>query len=258
MTDIDLIYDSDCPNVGQSRANLRRALEMAGLPARWREWIRTDAQTPEHLSRFGSPVILVDGRDVAGLEALDGTGACRIYQDESLKRRGVPGVSMILAALHGKPPEEGVPPGARTGLLSTLAVVPGMLAAFLPALTCPACWPAYAGLLSSLGIGFLWEGPYLLPITVALLGIALTALAHGGSQRRGYGPLVLGSVGSVVVILAKFLFHRPWVAAVAASLILAASVWNAWPKKMADRSCPACQATGKSGARTLSAKGETS
>src|SRR5207245_6902386 len=130
--------------------------------------------------------------------------------------------------------------------------------AFLPALTCPACWPAYAGLLSSLGIGFLWEGPYLLPITVALLGIALAALAHGARRRRGYGPLVLGSVGSVVVILAKFLFHRPWIAAVAAGMILAASAWNAWPKKMAHRSCPACETTGKSGARTLSAKGETS
>jgi len=164
---------------------------------------------------------------------------------------------MIFAALHGKP-EEGVPPGARTRLLSTLAVLPGTLAALLPALTCPACWPAYAGLLSSLGIGFLWTGPYLLPITVALLGIALAALAHGARQRRGYGPLVLGSVGSVVVIFAKFLFHRPWFAAVAAGLILTASVWNAWPKKLARRSCPACEATGMSGAKTLSAEGETS
>jgi len=257
MAEIDLIYDPDCPNAGQARTSLRRALEMAGLPGRWREWVRTDPQTPGHLRGFGSPTILVDGRDVAGGEPIDGTGACRIYQDESLQRRGVPSVSMIFAALHGKP-EEGVTPGARTSLLSTLAVVPGTLAAFLPSLTCPACWPAYTGLLSSLGIGFLWEGPYLLPITVALLGIALAALAHGARQRRGYGPLVLGGVGSVAVILAKFLFHRPWIAAVAAGLILAASVWNAWPKKTAHRSCPACEATDKSGAATLSAKGETS
>ena len=257
MLEIDLIYDADCPNAGPARINLRRALELAGLPGRWREWTRTDMATPHELRRFGSPTILVNGRDVAEGQPLDGTGACRIYQDESLQHRGVPGVSMIFAALHGKP-EEGSLPGARSRLLSTLAVVPGTLAAFLPALTCPACWPAYAGLLSSLGIGFLWEGPYLLPITVALLGIALAALAHGASQRRGYGPLALGGIGSVAVILAKFLFYRPWFAAVAAGLILAASVWNAWPKKMAHRSCPACQATDKSGATTLSAKGETS
>ena len=255
MPDLDLIYEPDCPNAGLARTNLRRALEMAGRPPRWREWSRTDAQTPEHLRRFGSPTILVDGRDVAGGEPIDGTGACRIYQDESLQRGGVPSVSMIFAALHGKPGES-VPQGARTGLLSTLAVLPGTLAAFLPALTCPACWPAYAGLLSSLGIGFLWKGPYLMPITVALLGIALAALAHGARQRRGYGPLVLGSVGSVFVIFARFLFHRPWFAAVAAGLILTASVWNAWPKKLARRSCPAREATGRSAGRPLSAKGE--
>lgn len=257
MSDVDLVYDPDCPNADQARTNLRRALEMAGLPARWREWVRTDIATPDDLRRFGSPTILVGGRDIAGSEPLDGTGACRIYQDENLHRRVVPSVSMIFAALPGKP-EESAPPGAKAGLLSTLAVVPGTLAAFLPALTCPACWPAYAGLLSSLGIGFLWKGPYLLPITVALLGIALGALAHGARQRRGYGPLALGSVGSVAVILAKFLFHRPWIAAVAAGLVLAASVWNAWPKKMTRRSCPACETPGKSGARTLSAKGEPS
>jgi len=257
MSPIDLIFDADCPNARQARINLRRALELAGFPGRRREWVRTDVATPHDLRRFGSPTILVGGRDVAGAEPLDGTGACRSYQDENLQRSGVPSVSMIFAALHENP-EEIVPPGARAGLLRTLAVVPGTLTAFLPALTCPACWPAYAGLLSSLGIGFLWEGPYLLPITVALLGIALAALAHGARQRRGYGPLILGSVGSVAVILAKFLFHRSWIATVAAGLILAASVWNAWPKKLTRRSCPACEATGRRGARTLSVKGEPS
>src|SRR5712692_1234689 len=70
MRDLDLIYEHDCPNAGQARTNLRRALEMAGRPPRWREWSRTDAQTPEHLRRFGSPTILVDRRDVAGGEPL--------------------------------------------------------------------------------------------------------------------------------------------------------------------------------------------
>ena len=124
MTEITLIYDADCPNADQARINLRRVLEMAGLPGRWREWVRTDMATPHDLRRFGSPTILVGGRDVAGGEPLDGTGACRIYQDENLQRRGVPGVSIIFAALHGKP-EESVPPGARAGLLSRTALIPG-------------------------------------------------------------------------------------------------------------------------------------
>jgi mercuric ion transport protein len=257
MAEIDLIHDADCPNANQARINLRRALEIAGLPARWREWIRTATTTPQDLRRFGSPTILVDGRDVAGLEPLDGTGACRIYQGENLQYQGVPAVSTILAALHGKPGES-VTPRPKAGLLSSMAVVPGTLAAFLPALSCPACWPAYAGLLSSLGIGFLWKGPYLLPITVVLLGIALVALAHGARQRRGYGPLALGTIGSITVLLAKFFLERPWSANVAAGLILAACVWNAWPKKMARRSCPACESESRGAAAAFSAKGETS
>ncbi len=66
MPDIDLICDADCPNARQARINLRRALEMAGFPGGWREWVRTDVATPHDLRRFGSPTILVDGRDVAG------------------------------------------------------------------------------------------------------------------------------------------------------------------------------------------------
>lgn len=245
MARIDLVYDADCPNAGQTRINLGKAMEMAGLPARWREWIRTDPATPQDLRRFGSPTILVDGRDIFGGRPLDGAGACRIYPGEKLERHGAPGVPMILAALHGNP-QGSLPPHARIGLLSNLAVVPGTLAAFLPTLGCPACWPAYAGLLSSMGIGFPWQGTYLLPITVLLLAIALAALGYGAGRRRGYGPLVLGSAGSVTMLLAKFLFSLPWVANVAAGSILAASLWNAWPKKKARRSCRACEAGARS------------
>lgn len=257
MTEIDLIHDVDCPNAGQARINLRRALEMARLPARWREWIRTAPTTPHDLLRFGSPTILVDGKDVAGVEPLDGADACRIYQDGNLRLKRVPAVSMILAALD-RTPEESLASRPGAGFLSSLAVIPGTLAAILPALSCPACWPAYAGLLSSSGIGFLWQGPYLLPITLALLGIALAALGYGARRRRGYGPLILGGVGSVALLLAKFVVHRPWIATAAAGLILAASVWNAWPRKIKRRSCPACEAGDRSGAETLSAKGEVS
>jgi|GEM_PF-2330127 len=31
---------------------------------------------------------------------------------------------------------------------------------------CPACWPAYAGVLSALGLGFLLESAYLLPMVM--------------------------------------------------------------------------------------------
>ncbi len=47
--------------------------------------------------------------------------------------------------------------------------VPGTLISFLPVGLCPACWPVYTGLLSSLGLGFLFQDSYLAPLTVAFL-----------------------------------------------------------------------------------------
>ena len=43
------------------------------------------------------------------------------------------------------------PPSPRAGWRSSLATLPGIALAFLPKIACPACWPAYAGVLSSLG-----------------------------------------------------------------------------------------------------------
>lgn len=65
--------------------------------------------------------------------------------------------------------------GYRIGLNST--TLPAIGVAFLPKSACPACWPAYAGLLSTFGISFVDYGPYLLPLTSLFLVIALAALA---------------------------------------------------------------------------------
>src|SRR5258708_12119466 len=56
----------------------------------------------------------------------------------------------------------------RLGLLT----IPGAAISLLPILACLLCWPAYAALLSSLGLGFLGNSAYLLPLTGALLALA--------------------------------------------------------------------------------------
>ncbi|HJZ97316.1 MAG TPA: hypothetical protein VKE70_12480, partial [Candidatus Solibacter sp.] len=61
----------------------------------------------------------------------------------------------------------------------------------LPKLMCPMCWPAYAGVVSALGLGFLISTKYLLPLTVAFLGITAAARGFRTSRRHGYGPLWL-------------------------------------------------------------------
>jgi mercuric ion transport protein len=70
---IDLVYFDGCPNAEAARANLR-ALMSDGS---WREWNLSSADTPERFRRYGSPTVLVDGRDVTGEGETTGAVACR-------------------------------------------------------------------------------------------------------------------------------------------------------------------------------------
>ncbi len=79
----------------------------------------------------------------------------------------------------------------------TVAALPGIGVSLLPKLMCPACWPAYAGLVSALGLSVLISAKYLLPLTVGFLAITALALGYHASRRHGYGPLWLGLVAVV-------------------------------------------------------------
>jgi len=99
MIEIELIYDSDCPAAPQARENLREAMLRAGLAPRWVEWERSSPDAPERVRAYGSPTILIDGRDVAGNEAT-GAACCRIYQPQPGRFAAVPPIELILAALR--------------------------------------------------------------------------------------------------------------------------------------------------------------
>ena len=127
----------------------------------------------------------------------------------------------------------------------SLAVVPGIGVSLLPKLMCPLCWPAYAGAVSALGLGFLISTKYLLPLTVAFLTVTAAALGFRASQRRGYGPLWLGLASSAVILIAKFYFDVPQAVYAGVGLLIAASVWNSWPRRaVLTPVCPACVPVG--------------
>jgi mercuric ion transport protein len=123
----------------------------------------------------------------------------------------------------------------------SLAVLPGIGVSLLPKLVCPMCWPAYTGLISALGLGFLISTKYLLPLTVACLAIAAAALGFRASRRHGYGPFWLGLVAAAVILTGKFYFDAAQAAYAGVGLLIAASVWSSWPRR-ATRTpvCPAC------------------
>ncbi len=120
----------------------------------------------------------------------------------------------------------------------TVAALPGIGVSLLPKLMCPACWPAYAGLVSALGLGFLISAKYLLPLTVGFLAITALALGYHASRRHGYGPLWLGLVAAAVIVTGKFYIDAARATYTGVALLVAASVWNSWPCRAA--AVPSC------------------
>lgn len=112
----------------------------------------------------------------------------------------------------------------------SIATLPGIGVSLLPKAVCPICSPAYAALLSSVGLGFLGSATYLLPVTVTLLAVSVGSLFFRASNRRGLGPFRLGLVAAVCVLVGKFWFDSPATSYVGVGVLIIASIWNAVPK----------------------------
>lgn len=240
MPTVEFVYEKSCPNIAAARKQLIAAFGAAGVAPAWSEWEVGDPDTPDHVRSYGSPTILVDGKDVSGLPLEEASSCCRIYTLDG-DARGVPPLDQIVTALT-----PGYEPGKPSGTLHlNAAMVPSIGAALLPKLACPACWPAYAGLFSSLGIGFIDYTPFLLPLTGAFLAVAVFALAYRATTRRGYGPFGLGVVGAGIVLIGKFGFDSDPAMWAGLGVLVAASLWNTWPMRSKSQSgqtagCPAC------------------
>src|SRR5205807_9787596 len=113
----------------------------------------------------------------------------------------------------------------------SLVTIPGVGVSLLPKLACPLCWPAYAGLLGSVGLGFLISARYLLPVTAVFLVVAVGALAFRANRRQGHGPFVLGLFAALGVLVGKFWWGSNPAMYAAVAMLVIASVWNAWPHR---------------------------
>ncbi len=119
------------------------------------------------------------------------------------------------------------------------------LLAFLTRLLCPACWPMYAGILSSMGLGFLMQKAWLMPLTVITLLFVISSLAYRANTRRGLAPFVLGIFGATALLSGQFIFPSlatgtglfegviisKWSIDAGAIILITASIWNGWPRK---------------------------
>ena len=231
---VELIYDADCPNVAESRANLLQAFTAARLEAKWTEWERSSPLSPAYAAGFGSPTILVDGRDIAGEKQGEHTSCCRLYASAEGRYSSAPSVELMKTSLAPATPV----PKTNNWKQSFLAV-PGIVLSVLPFGGCPLCWPVYAGILSALGLSFLLSSAYLLPLTVLFLFVSVFTLAFRARERRGYGPFALGLAATALVLWGKFSWQSNVIAYAGVGLLITSSLWNSWPHRTATQ-CPKC------------------
>jgi mercuric ion transport protein len=241
VIEVELIYDRDCPNSAGARANLLRACAQADVPAKWTEWERSSPGVPERARHVASPTVLVNGQDVAGTHPIDGQASCRLYRSPDGRQSGVPPTEFIAASLaRAKASERRRSNGP--SWLRNLTTVPGIVVGLLPNLTCPACWPAYAGLLSALGLGFLMSSAYLFPLTAALLLLAVGTIALRARERHRYGPFILGLVAAATLLAGKFALDSRIMTYGGIAVLIAASIWSSWPRRLSTAPCPHCHA----------------
>ena len=231
---VELIYDADCPNVAETRANLLQALAAAHLAAEWTEWERSSASSPPYAAYFGSPTVLVEGRDVAGESPREHISCCRLYAFAKGRYSGAPSVELMKTFFT-----QATPAAKTNNWKRSFLAVPGIVLSVLPVGMCPACWPLYAGVLSSLGLSFLLSSVFLLPLTALFLLVSVFALVFRARARRGYGPFALGLVAATLVLGGKFSLGSNVLAYAGVGLLISSSLWNSWPRPAAGQ-CPRC------------------
>lgn len=238
---IELIYESTCPNIKAARLQLLKAFAKAEITPRWNEWEVSAPEAPTHVHGYGSPTVLVNGKDVSGDNHEGDDYCCRVYSHGENSIQGVPALSDVVFAIESAHQSNSAVNGSSRWRLNG-AMLPSIGVAFLPKLVCPACWPAYAGLLGALGISFFDYTPYLLPLTAIFLLIALGGLAYRAPTRRGFKPLLVGLLAAGTLLLGKFGFDSDLAMYAGLSLLVFASLWNTWPRqKSVGFACPECE-----------------
>jgi len=222
---IEVLTFAGCPHGQTTIERTREVLAALGVEAELIEVDVRDDADAAHLRFPGSPTVRIDGVDIEpGAEARAPDAlSCRMYGGS-----GVPPRDLLVNAISRAAGQGG-------GWLAAMGIPVAGLAA-LPA--CPACYPLYAGVLSSLGVT-LDPGAHL-ALTAGLIAIALGALAFRARARRGHAPLALGAAAALLIAGGKIVLGIDAVVYGGAALLITAGIWNAWPAGPRASECAAC------------------
>ncbi|MBI3018056.1 MAG: MerC family mercury resistance protein [Deltaproteobacteria bacterium] len=226
---IDLLYFEGCPNVDKARNHIKEALSKRGLPLKWNEIDINDKNTASHLKGFPSPTVLINGTDIeTGLSKLSGTSSCQVT--------GAPSIDQILKVLQKN--------SSKKGMFAFIATIPATVIAVFPSVFCPACYPALAALLGSLGLGFFASEAILQPLTIIFLLIALFGLFYESTKIKRYESFIIGTLGAVGIYAGHYWFSSSILTYGSVALLIGASIWNLIIKKRSlkqENMCSSCK-----------------
>lgn len=110
------------------------------------------------------------------------------------------------------------------------------------ALVCPACIPAFASLLASLGIGLAAKEQFIRPMLVGLLVLAVASFAWSAKLHRHWWVVAAGFVGGVLVYMGRYYlkFGELWMNQVATWAGTGVLIGTALVNLRLKRGCPSC------------------
>ena len=84
--EVELVYFRGCLYVEAARQALRATFAAMGVTPEWKEWDQERPGVPTRIQGYGSPTVLIAGRDVQGGTAGTDGRACRADGPPSMEQ----------------------------------------------------------------------------------------------------------------------------------------------------------------------------
>jgi hypothetical protein len=110
------------------------------------------------------------------------------------------------------------------------------------ALVCPACIPAIASLLASLGIGLAAKEQFIRPFLIGLIVLAVASFVWSAKLHRHWWVVATGLVGGVLVYMGRYYlgFGELWMNQFATWVGTGVLIGTALVNLKLKRGCPSC------------------
>ena len=106
-----------------------------------------------------------------------------------------------------------------SSIVSSLAAALGIF--------CPVCWPAAGALLASIGLGFLVNLQFIIPVLFIFLAIAWFGMYKNYKENHHHlMPLVVSVISGLFIPGGRYVLMNLTVSNIAIGLFIGAALWN--------------------------------